>query len=142
MKRLITLLFLAALVLPLLSVRQQSPEYVIIEHVGESDKDFSNIVISTQQVTKPYSESFVVSVASFYRIKRIVTENKSFEMFDPIEYGSFRFSVMQERNVLTRYSIDRENSLLVFRQLIAFTEKQVYTKLTKKLQSVRKRIEL
>jgi hypothetical protein len=126
--------------LSLLSARQQSPDFVFIEHIGESGKGIESVVISTQQVTKPHAESFIVSEASFYRIKRIVTENKSFEMFDPIEYGSFRFSVMRERNILTRYSIGRERSAEVFRQLIAFTEKQVYAKLTKKLQSIRKRI--
>jgi hypothetical protein len=138
MKQLFVLILLS---LPLLSVRQQSPDFVIIEHVGESGKGIAGVVISTQQVTKPNAESFIVSEASFYRIKRIITENKSFEMFDPIEYGSFRFSVMRERSVLTRYSTGRERSVQVFGQLIAFTEKQVYSKLTKKLQSIRKRIE-
>lgn len=133
-------LILILLLLPLLSARQQSPDFVIIEHIGESGKGIESVVISTQQVTKPNAESFIVSEASFYRIRRIVMENKSFEMFDPIEYGSFRFSVMRERNVLSRYSTGRERSVQVFGQLIAFTEKQVYSKLTKKLQSIRKRI--
>jgi hypothetical protein len=131
-----------------LTLQGGEDEFILIEHVGISDKPIPSIFISQKPLDKKYLihqyvvKQFIVEDSVYCGLKNITKLNKQDNIEEKaLEFGTFEFSIHKGNKVCIDYSLNREKSVQLFNTMIKFLRnKNLNDKLLIEFETTKKRI--
>lgn len=135
-------LIIVLLTLSLAMTTKQS-DYILIEHVGISDKPIPTIIISKEVIEKPKdARNYLVSESDYNIVKDIVLRfNKDDRECEKNEFGSFKLVVNEGSSIKHDYLLGRKNAIQLFIQIIEILKKEDKNeRLVSELETIQKRI--
>ena len=137
-------LIISLIILPFAMMTKQS-DYLLIEHVGISDKPIPSIIISKKTIENPNdTRHYLVSKKDYDTVKDIILKfNKVEHECEKNEFGSFNLVVNERASIKHNYLLGRKDAILLFIQITEALKKETKNeKLVSELEMLQKRIKL
>lgn len=113
-----------------------TPDFISIEHIGESDKPINCIFISKGALEQ--KNTYIVREATFTVLKKLISISKSQE--NNKTPGTFKLRICENNNIQS-FNLDRVNSVQLFERLITnLKDESDYQNLISELEYMKKRI--
>lgn len=127
------------------SIMKNTDEYILIEHIGISDKPISTLIISKTAIKlEGDALNYILNEEAYNAFNDSITSfSKERDEEESKEYGSFKLTHYKEGKELLNCKISREDANLLFPQLINTINNLNENKdLVIEMQSIYKRIKL
>ena len=112
MKNLIVKLFLIS------SILTKHSEYVLIEHIGVSDKPIASIIICQgNKIKSSEGDIFNVNEKTYVLLKTAFLSYKK-SSYNGVEFGSFKITISNINGMSLSYCLNRKQSNELFLKLI------------------------